>query len=161
MSDFIAIDILGDKELAAKLNGLPLKVGNRAVDEVSKYLINVYKTYPPFKHVARKTAYGGDGFFSDKQRRWFFAALRRGAIPTPGAKNRTQTFSQGWKQILPGQGMSSIIANETSYGPYLMDKSRRARLSKLAGWQTMEEILEQRKERINRIIEGVAKRVIG
>ena len=43
-------------------------------EDVGDYLVNVLRSYPPQNYVTRKAAYG-QTFFSDKQRRWFFAAL--------------------------------------------------------------------------------------
>ena len=160
MSIFIATEVTGDTDLYKLIEELPDEVGDAVVDDISTYLVNSFKIYPPFKHVTRKEAYPetGDGFFSDKQRKWFFANLREGNIPEPSARNRTNKFSKEWKQV--GKGLDSFIANETSYGPYLMGNDERARLSQLAGWATMNEEIESRYNRIKRIIEGTAKRVL-
>ncbi len=76
-NDFIAIDIVGLPELQAKLAKLPPEAQNAIVDDVSEYFLNVLREYPPQKSITRKAAYGVS-FFSDKQRRFFFAALKSG-----------------------------------------------------------------------------------
>jgi len=160
MSVFIATDIKGDERIKSILDTLPVQVRDEVSDELAQYLVGQFKTYPQFKHVERKKAYPetGDGFFSDKQRRWFFANLREGNIPPPSKKNRSGAFKQGW-QIL-GKGQETLIVNETSYGPFLMGNTERARLSELAGWKTMDEVIERRKERIDKLIKSTMIRVM-
>jgi len=94
--DFIAIDIEGLEPLVKGLDKLPQNIQDAAGDDVAKYLVNVLKKYPPPKRVTRKAAYGTT-FFSDNQRKFFFAALRSGAISVP--YRRTQAFARGWRQI--------------------------------------------------------------
>ena len=157
---FIATEVTGDEELKKLIEKLPTEVGDAVVEDVSDFLVNVFALNPPFKHVTRKRAYPetGDGFFSDKQRRWFFANLAEGNISGPSAANRTQRFSRGWRKI--GTGKEILVVNETSYGPFLMGSTERARLSELAGWSTMDEVIDSRRDRIKRIIRGTAKRVM-
>lgn len=81
--DFIGIDVQGIEETRAMLRKLPPEVQSAVVADVTKFLLNVFKSYPPQKYVSRAEAYPdaftetgvGPGWFSDKQRRWFFANL--------------------------------------------------------------------------------------
>jgi hypothetical protein len=151
--DFIAIDIEGLAPLVKGLDKLPQEVQDAAGDDVSEYLINVLKHYPSQKRVTRAQAYGTT-FFSDKQRRWFFAALKSGAISVP--YRRTQTFRAGWRQI--GKGIKSIIANEVEYGGFLMGDSEQSRMHKLIGWKTLSKVIDERKSKIVKILEAAAKK---
>lgn len=160
MADFLGVSVEGIVEISSKLESLPERVIDPAIDAVNEFVLNILKTYPPQKRVTRSQAYGGNGFFSDKQRRWFFAALRRGEIDTP--YKRTQELRRNWKVI--GEGRNSIIANETPYGPYVMgdddgSNQQRSRHEKLAGWRTVNEIIESRITRIVQIFDGVVKRL--
>jgi hypothetical protein len=95
VSDFIAIE--GAKQIAFDISRLPETVQDSAADEVNKYLLNVFKAYPTYKYVPFRTAYGG--FFSDKQRRYVMASIKKGIIK-PGSAHRTQTMANGWKMIV-------------------------------------------------------------
>lgn len=75
-------------------------------DEVANEIVRRLTTYPspsgkpqPFK--------------SDKQRRWFFAALKSGAITVP--YRRTQTLAKGWKIVTKTTGYT--IENTVPYAP--------------------------------------------
>lgn len=152
--DFIAIDIVGLKELQAKLKGLPEAAQDAIVDDVSKYYLNVLREYPPRKYVSRMEAYG-QTFFSDKQRRYFFAALADGRIQTP--YNRTQALSKGWKQI--GRGKESILANEMPYADLVMGEGQ-SRMSQKIGWKTLPDIIKERWAKAMEIADAAVKKAI-
>ena len=155
MSDeFIAVSIDGLEEIAAKLAKLPDAAGDAGVDESSKYAIEVLRKYPPQRSVSRKAAYGVT-FFSAKQRRFFFAALRDGRINVP--YRRTQTLRKGWRQV--GTGRTSFIANETPWADLVMGAGQ-SRHAKKIGWKQAGAMLL---ERIDRLVQkfdvGVAKAI--
>lgn len=154
--DFIAIDVTGIEEISKKLAKLPDAVADEGTDEANKYLLNVLKTYPPYRYVSRKSAYG-QTFVSDKQRKYVMARIREGSI-TPGRANRTQTFRAGWRII--GAGAKSIIANETPYGKYLMDDQGQARQPGLVGWKKISAITKERINAILKAFDGGVSRAI-
>ena len=139
--EFIAVE--GAQELSAALQKLPDAVQDGAVDEINGYLVNVLKTYPSYKHITFKNAYGG--WFSDKQRKYVMARIREGSI-TPGTPHRTQQMARGWKIV--GTGRSSIIANETPYATYLMSDTQQARMPEKIGWKKLKDIITERMARI-------------
>ena len=145
MSDFVGLDVAGINELVAKLDKLPDVAKDEAIEFVNQYLLNVLKTYPPYKHVTFKQAYGK--WFSEKQRRYVMARIAEGKI-TPGMPNRSQKFSRNWKVV--GYGQKSIIANETPYGPYLVGNQSQSRMAKKIGWKTIKEIVAGRMSKIIR-----------
>lgn len=158
MSDptlFVGVEVRGIDALQRKLDHLPPVVQDEITDAVSIYLMDVLRTYPPQKSIRRKTAYGVT-FFTAKQRRWFFAALRSGELSIP--YRRTGETRRGWKQI--GKGASSILANETQGAYFSHDNDRQARLNKLVGWSTIAEVVDSRKDRILRVAYGALKRAM-
>src|SRR3990172_7167849 len=114
-NNFIGIDIQGIDELKAKLDKLPEAAQDEGVTEGLKYLQNIMRKYASYKYVSRKSAYGTT-FFTEKQRRYFFAALNRGEISI--GNNRTQALARGWK--IEGTGRKAFLANEVSYAAYVM-----------------------------------------
>jgi hypothetical protein len=145
MADFIGFEILGNKDLARKLERFPEPVQDAAIDEVTPYLINQWQLYPPRKRVTRRKAYGRT-FDSAKQRRYFFWALNNGIITVP--YRRTQRLRKGWRQV--GKGRKSIIVNETPYAEYVQgNEDQQARLIKLVGWIPAVEVFEKRADKID------------
>jgi hypothetical protein len=154
MADFIGIDILGNEELARKLSRFPDIVQDDAIDDLSEYLIKVWRIYPPKKHVTRRRAYGRT-FQSDKQRKYFFWALRNGIIDVP--YRRTQTLRKNWQQI--GSGRKSIIANETPYAKYVMgDETEQSRMMNIIGWISAVDIFDDRADRIDKVLYEATKK---
>ena len=133
-------------------------IADKATDKVAIYLRDVLKAYPVQKRVSRKSAYPetGNGFFTIRQQRYFFWALKNGRIRTP--YRRTQNYARNWKIV--GRGMNLILANESKYAGYLQDDTRQSRMARLIGWKTTSDILKQRQKRISEIIQGEVKRAI-
>lgn len=155
--DFIGIDTQGIAELNAKLSQLPVEARSQVVNEVSKYLINVLKTYPPQKYVTRKQAYG-QTFVSDRQRKWFFAALNSGDLRIPYHRRRSHGIQGGWKQI--GSGYNSIIANEVPGVQYVMGDDTQSRHERMVGWRTIGQIVKERMTRMLEVADGAIKKAL-
>lgn len=158
---FIAVDVHGLAEVQAKLKSLAdAEIAAKATDETAKYLKDVLKAYPPQQSISRQQAYPEvGGWFSEKQRRWFFAALNAGEIDVP--YRRTQTLRNAWQII--GHGNTLILANETPYAAIVYGNSsgaEQSRMSKLGGWDKLPIIIQERQRRINEIIEGVIQKEI-
>ena len=152
---FIGIDVKGIEELKAKFAKLGPEGQGLVVDDVSLFLINLFKQYPPEKRVSRKAAYGVS-FFSDKQRRFFFAALKSGEISVP--YKRTQGFRKGWKQV--GKGKDSLIVNETEYGKFLMGDGEQSRHALMIGWNSMQKTIDDHKEKMLEKADAAIKKAI-
>lgn len=151
--DFIGLEVYGVEEIRSLLAKVPTAVADEAVDEVNKYLLNVLKQYPPYKHVRYADAYGG--FKSDKQRRYVMARIAEGTI-TPGYANRSQNFAKGWKVV--DKGVSSLIVNEVPYGHYLMGDTTQARIMGMIGWDRITFIIRERMpEIVKKAVAGVKK----
>lgn len=156
MSDMIGIEVKGDvKNIQNFLQRYPKEAQDAIVDDVNKYLLDAVKTYPPSKYVTRKSAYGVT-FFTEKQRRWFFAALADGRIGVP--YTRTQGLREAWQIV--DRGVNSIIVNEAPGAQFVMGDETQSRHEKKVGWRTVKEIINARMKRIVQIANGAAKKAI-
>ena len=153
--EFVGVEIAGLDDLMVKLNKLPDVVQDHAIDEANKYMLNVLKLYPPYRHVTMKQAYGG--FISEKQRRYVMARIAEGTI-RPGMPNRSQRFASSWKVV--GYGRNSIIANETPYGPYLVGDSSQSSMHQKIGWKKLGDTIKQRMTQIISKAEAGVKKAI-
>ena len=151
----IKIELLGVKEIEAKLNKLPVEVADEAINDVQDYMLNVLRMYPPKNYITRKQAYG-QTFQSDKQRRWFFWALNSGTIEIP--YRRTQTLSKGWHKVR--NGLFGYLVNYTPYAVYVLGERKQSRHEELVGWKKVSQEISDRAEKINKIIDEAAKKAI-
>lgn len=152
--EFIGLDIIGEKEIAALLAQLPEEVQNMAVDDIAEYLLNVLRTYPPQQSITRKQAYE-QTFFTNKQRRYFFYALNAGIIQVP--YRRTQTLRRGWQKI--DQGKNAILVNQTPYADWMMG-GHQSRMASKTGWKKIEAIIKERADQIERRLVAAAEKAI-
>ena len=151
--DFIAVE--GADVLADKLGKLSPEVQDAAINEINPYLVNVFKTYPAYRHIKFKDAYGN--WFSDAQRKYVMARIREGTI-RPGQPHRTQRMAKGWKIL--GEGRNSLIVNEVPYAAHLMSDTQQARMPAKIGWKQLQAIITERMARIYEKAEVGAKKAI-
>lgn len=150
--NFVAVDVEGIPRLRAYLNRLPPAVADAVMDAVAKALIDIMQSaQPPPKYVTRAQAYGTP-FQSEKQRRWFFAALASGELNVP--HHRTQEMRKGWKQI--GSGVKSLIANEVPGVEFVVGDEHQSRHEKLVGWKTVGATVQAHMPRIEKVAVGAA-----
>ena len=141
----IGIEISGIDEVMEKLRRLS---DARAMFELTKsvavYLRAEFQKYPGEKRVTRKQAYGKT-FFTDKQRRWFFANLGNLQIPY----KRGLGLMRGW-QVMSFGSYDHIVVNDVSYAEHVMG-DRQSRMSKLIGWKKASEITKKNADKIRNI----------
>lgn len=154
-SSLIGLDIRGIPELQAKFKHLNDIQQDMVIDDLAEYMLNIFLAYPPEKSISREMAYGVK-WFSDKQRKFFFAALHRGEISVP--YDRTQNFSDNWVRV--GKGRNTMILNETDYGKFLMGDGEQSRHASMIGWLTVPETVEKHSKGIERKADGAVKKAL-
>ena len=156
--DFVGIDVQGVEEVRAILRAIPPEVQAAVVQDVSGYLVNALRQYPTQKYVSRAEAYpdapAGPGWFSDKQRRWFFSHLGEMQIPY----RRTQQMARNWR--VEGQGARAIIVNETSYAVHMQGDDTQSRMAAKGGWRKLAAIIQERMGRIIEVANAAARKAI-
>jgi len=156
--------IEGLDELIGKIKNIQELKGLKAIllaaGETLKGKLSVY---PPQKSVTRAEVYG-EPFKSEKQRRYFFYALRAGLITVPyerGADPKSERFKASWAIRTERDGLRVVIGNDTTYGPYLMDPNRQSEMAAAIGWQTTDEVMEANSEEISQFAIYELSRVMG
>lgn len=111
-----------------------------ALEAFTEYIIgndaHGLKHNDPYKYVTRKSAYGFS-FFTDKQRRWFWA----NGGPDMIGKPRTGKTSQAWKAVPMAGGYQFKITNDTAGGFYTRDDAGQARQPAKVGWRKVSKVL--------------------
>ena len=125
------------------LRSVPRGVLKVVLEAFTEYIVgndaHGLKHNDPYKYVIRKFAYGVS-FFTDKQRRWFFWALRTGQID-PGSGTRTGKTSEAWKAVSSAGGYQYKITNDTAGGYYTRDDKGQARQLAKVGWRKVSKVL--------------------
>jgi hypothetical protein len=119
---------------------------HKCTQAVGEYMRGQLRKYPPYQYVSRARAYGKP-FQSDKQRRWFFAALRSGELTLP--YRRTDKLKAGWKLTWFGAN-DLYLTNDVEYAHFVQE-SPQARMMTYIGWRTQERIIYENREQIQRV----------
>lgn len=136
------------KRLMDKLDAFERKqVYHQTVKDVAEFMERKVKEYPPYKYVSRREAYGVP-FFTVKQRRWFFAALRSGELDLP--YKRTNTLKENWNVTVTGKGQLRL-SNDTAYSGQVQG-ARQSRMMTRIGWQTIDQYLKKYDGEIGRVM---------
>lgn len=93
----------------------------------------------PYKFVTRKSAYGFS-FFTPKQKRWFFWALKTGKID-PGSGKRTGESTVAWKAVPRNDGYRFTVQNNTAGGYWTRHDKKQARQLGKVGWRKIMTVL--------------------
>ena len=140
------IEIDGMDELLAKIKTLQeLKPVIAAMKSAAVYVKGKAAEYPERKTITRASVYGSS-FKSDKQRRYFFWALRKGKIEVPyrrGMSPGSKAFGRRWTIAAQNNGLTQVVGNNVAYGPYLMHTVVQTAYAKAMGWRTTKEIADE------------------
>jgi len=135
--------VRGVEAVQAFLRSVPYGATKVALQAFSEYIVgndaHGLKHNETYKYVTRKSAYGFS-FFTDKQRRWFFWALKEGVI-NPGSGERTGETSAAWKAEPRNDGYRYTITNNTAGGFYTRDDKGQARQPAKVGWRKVSAVL--------------------
>lgn len=140
----IKTSVSGVEEFVAFIKTVPRGIKIAAMREIATYIIGNdargLKHEPAYKHVSRKSAYGKT-FFTDRQRRWFFAALRSGEI-NPGVNNRTHSYKNSWRMQEENSDWRRVdVVNDASNAGFVGGINQ-ARLNAKVGWRKAVNIVQ-------------------
>jgi uncharacterized protein YbjQ (UPF0145 family) len=134
-SDNIRVE--GLQKLTAKIRNLKqLRQVRAAVQGAGLFVKRQVARYPSKRRLTRKSVYGSS-FKSEKQRRWFFAALRKGEIAVPyrrGQDARSEALGRSWTVAAQNAGLTAIIGTNVSYARYQQDEEKQSLYAKAVGW---------------------------
>lgn len=132
----IKVKVRGLEDVIKFIESVPRGTRGDAIQAIAEYIIgddrHGLKHYPAYKKVTRRQAFGIP-FFSEKQRRWFFWALKSGRLTLP--YKRTNKLKNAWR--ITGDRWRPVIRNDMPYAHHVMSDDRQSRMQKKIGWRTM------------------------
>lgn len=148
MAEDVSVEIRGLAELMRDVNHLiAFKVVRDTMEmavERVRTQIAVYPPPPSGYHMVFKT---------DKQRRFFFAALRDGRISVP--YRRTGNLGRLWVTSVSNSGadIRGEVGNDISYGPFVQSAESQAPIHQ-GRWRTAERVVEMMTPQIQDLFES-------
>jgi hypothetical protein len=130
--------VSGIEKVSAYIKSLPRGVKIVAMRALAEYLLGNQnrglRHEPPYKIVSRQSAYG-QTFFTEKQRRWFFANLAEGNIH-PWQDNRTHDIANGWTVKETDSSWTHVTISNDAPGAEWVVGLKQARQPAKVGWRT-------------------------
>lgn len=152
----IGIEIEGIPQVKQMLLSVASPVVQQEVTtSAADYLRGQMRKYPEYTYVSRARAYGKT-FQSDRQRRWFFAALRSGELVIPYP--RTMTLQRNW-QIMRSGAADAMLVNDTPYA-HFVQQSPQARMMTYRNWRSIQTVVMQEKGRLQAIAQEAFNRAL-
>ncbi len=93
---------------------------------------------------------------TDKQRRWFFWALKQGVITVPYQRTGKLEQSWTWKVTATGSGLRGEIGTNMSYAHWVQRQGSQARIHK-GNWLTDYGAVQQKRDEIGRRFRSAIK----
>ena len=155
MPDFLGIDVSGLKPLMDKLAKMPKAVHEEVTRAAADETVKAMRVYPAERRITRTQAYGTP-FFTEKQRRYFFWALKQGIISVP--YRRTNNLRDNW--VIIGQGLDEMVVNQTPYSGVVMGDNEQSRMSKAIGWKTLEQRLRENSQKLAKVLQSAADKAL-
>lgn len=129
------IELRGVERIMRKLNAVKPEVGE-AVKAVGLEVKGMLAKYP------RQRTGGRMQFKSLKQRRFVLYALRAGLIDVPyrrGQSAGSETLGRRWTIATKDEGLTAVVGNNVSYGPFVQDEDKQLPFHKITGWPTVQQ----------------------
>lgn len=146
-------DLLKRITTLAQLKGLAAAVRAAAMHVKGKAA-----TYPG------GNAHRAQPFVSAKQRRGFFAKLRKGEIDVPyrrGVSAGSETLGRKWTISTSNNGLTATIGNNVSYGQLVQGPGQQTRYHATTGWKTTDEIADAEREIVVEFLAQEFERLVG
>lgn len=104
--------------------------------------------------------FGRQKFKTEKQRKFFFYALKNGIIEVPykrGSSPRSVNLKQRWR-VRAEKALTVILENDAPYAGYVHGSGTQARYHARTGWPTERQVLKKHSDTITEIVRG---RILG
>lgn len=102
---------------------------------------------------------------SPSQPRWYergYGPRWRRVSGGIGGRKTSETLGRKWTTASRNAGLTQVVGNNVSYGPYVQDEDRQARALKRIGWKTIQKVADEEgdtvvnfvKKQIDSVLEG-------
>lgn len=137
----MTVEVQGLDDVLRKLDGLDApEVFRRPMTQATAHLQRKLAQYPP--QVSRRQP-----FKTEKQRRYFFWALREGIIQVP--YRRTGTLGRKWTTEVSPDGRQGRVGNNTPYAPLVQGtREQQASYHAQGGWRRVDHVARTEQQRV-------------
>lgn len=152
------IKIEGMKELVQKLERIErLDAIKPAIKAAAAHVKSVVNVYPPASEGNQpKAAWTPGGPNSWYQRgRGPFWIVKSGQVHS---KKSSETLGRRWTTSTKNNGLTGVVGNNVSYGPYVQDEEKQASFHAARGWKTIQTAAEEEAKTVTEFIRRAVER---
>ena len=139
------IRIKGMKELMAKIDTLEQMEGvRRAMRAAGVHVKGKASEYAPSSEANQPN-----------QRRWYergYGSRWLRADGSVGGLQTSETLGKRWTNRERNRGLTQVIGNNASYGPYVQDADFQAAFHKRRGWKTTQTVVKEESDRVTKFL---------
>lgn len=139
------IQINGVSELIQKLERLErLSFLYPAIAAATLHVKGKIAKYPPSSEAN-----------TPNQRRWYQRGYgskwmrRDGSV---GGSKTSETLGRKWTTETANGGLTGVVGNNVSYGPYVQDAEKQAAFHAARGWKTTDQVADEEQKRVGQFI---------
>ena len=143
----VSVEVKGLDELERKIGGLAtlrtVRVGLKAG---AVHVKGKADDYPP------STIANSPG---NPKGRWYERGYGPRWMTRQGVHGRktSQTLGRKWTMAERNNGMTFIIGNNVTYGPYVQDREKQAWFHRQRGWRTVQDVAEDELDTVTRFVQ--------
>lgn len=158
------IEIVGLEPLIRKLDSLgKMRTVKLVMKAAGLYVKGKVSVAPAVKRMTRASVYG-EPFKTERQRRFFFAAMRNGTIEVPYIRNSSpgsEAITKRWGIVVSPDGMEVTIGNNASYARLVHGADgEQSKYLGLVGWRRADEVAQVEQKVVYGMIEDALQREI-
>jgi hypothetical protein len=98
---------------------------------------------------------------SETQGRWYergYGPKWRRKDGSVGGRKTSETLGRRWTIQIKNSGLTAIVGNNTSYGPYVQSAEKQAKFHGLRDWKTDEQVLDEERDTVTNFVLGYIQR---
>jgi len=146
-----SVKIIGMQQVVEKIKTLDdLEIAKPALKGAALHIKGVVNRYPPSSEA--NVPY---------QRRWYERGYgskwmrRDGSV---GGRKTSETLGRKWTIRTADRGLTVIVGNNVSYGPYVQDAKHQAGFHAARGWKTIQDVVKEESDTVvNFIVEHIER----
>jgi hypothetical protein len=160
MPNDVTVEIEGLEELIRKLEKLGrLDKVHAGIRSAGMYIKGLMTVYPAQTHIPLSAV---GGFKTDKSRRYFFWALKKGIIDVPyrrGQSSGSEALGRKWTSKYNRNKFESVIGNNATYARLVMG-GKQTKMMKMIGWKTVDKVAKEETKKVGEMVFRAVKRAI-
>lgn len=149
------VQVRGLNELLRKLDNVQgLRAAVKALRASAVHIKGKVADYPTSTMANQPKTYPGRWYERGFGPKW---ARKDGSV---GGAKSSETLGRKWTTAARNGGLTQVVGNNVSYGPYVQDRDEQNKALAGYGWKTIQDVTEEESDRILRFVKDEIDRAL-